>query len=105
MSAMDDTVEGNGQSAGSVIPEKDTAEVKREESPPAKKIKTEDNSTKNNAPVHEVVGGSSVRQYLNKHLTQHLLEGLKQIGKDKPEDPLRTLGEFLIQRSDELKKQ
>lgn len=54
-------------------------------------------------PVHEVVGGSSVRQYLNKHLTQHLLEGLVQVNKTKPEDPLRELGEFLIKRSEQLK--
>ncbi|KAK6463713.1 hypothetical protein DFJ63DRAFT_127058 [Scheffersomyces coipomensis] len=56
-------------------------------------------------PIHEIVGGSSVRQYLNKHLTAHLLEGLRQIGADKPEDPLRVLGEYLIAKSDELKDQ
>ncbi|CAH6722754.1 hypothetical protein CLIB1444_11S00386 [[Candida] jaroonii] len=50
-------------------------------------------------PVHEAVGGSSVRKYLNKTLTVHLLEGLKEVGKRKPEDPLKWLGEFLIERS------
>lgn len=55
-------------------------------------------------PFHEVVGGSSVRQYLNKYLTQHVLDGLKKITQEKPEDPLRVLGEFLVQRSDELKR-
>ncbi|QWU87529.1 hypothetical protein CA3LBN_001794 [Candidozyma haemuli] len=79
--------------------------MKREESPPAKKLKTESSVPKHkDAPVHEIVGGSSVRQYLNKHLTQHLLEGLKKVSKEKPEDPLASLGQFLIQRSDELKK-
>lgn len=55
-------------------------------------------------PVHEMVGGSSVRQYLNQNLTAHLLEGLKLMAKQKPEDPLRELGEFLIERSKDLKK-
>lgn len=50
-------------------------------------------------PVHEAVGGSSVRKYLNKTLTVHLLDGLKEVGKQKPEDPLKWLGEFLIERS------
>lgn len=50
-----------------------------------------------------MVGGSSVRQYLNKHLTKHLLEGLKLTARNKPEDPLRELGEFLIERSKQLK--
>ncbi|CUM50238.1 uncharacterized protein AC631_00139 [Debaryomyces fabryi] len=56
----------------------------------------------NELPVHEVVGGSSVRQYLNKHLTQHLLEALRDVSKNKPEDPLKYLGEFLIQRSNQI---
>lgn len=54
-------------------------------------------------PVHEMVGGSSVRKYLNENLTPHLLEGLKIVGKNKPEDPLYELAQFLLQRSAELK--
>ncbi|KAM9894985.1 hypothetical protein OXX79_008360 [Metschnikowia pulcherrima] len=79
--------------------------VSRETSePPAKKSKTESNHTKKEPPLHEMVGGSSVRQYLNKHLTVHVLEGLKQISRDQPEDPLLELGQFLIQKSKELKE-
>lgn len=55
-------------------------------------------------PVHEMVGGSSVRQYLNENLTQHLLEGLREVSKNKPEDPLRALGTFLIECSNQLKE-
>lgn len=55
-------------------------------------------------PVHEMIGGSSVRKYLNENVTPHLLEGLKLIGKNKPEDPLYELAQFLLQRSVELKK-
>lgn len=54
-------------------------------------------------PVHEMVGGSSVRQYLNQHLTLHLLAGLKEVGRAKPEDPLRWLGEYLIARANDPK--
>lgn len=50
-------------------------------------------------PVHEIVGGSTIRKYLNQHLSHHLLDGLRQLGYEKPEDPVRWLGEFLIERS------
>ncbi|CAN3355387.1 hypothetical protein DICA3_B10044 [Diutina catenulata] len=53
-------------------------------------------------PVYEAVGGSSVRQYLNQHLTQHLLEGLNHVSQQQPDDPLAFLGQFLLQRSKEL---
>lgn len=72
------------------------------ESPEAE-VKTESVIRHKEPPVHEMVGGSSVRQYLNKHLTKHLLEGLKVTARNQPEDPLRELGEFLIARSQELK--
>ncbi|KAI1189066.1 hypothetical protein F5B17DRAFT_428891 [Nemania serpens] len=50
------------------------------------------------APAH----GAPVRQYLNSKVTAHLLEGMKQLAEDQPKDPLRVLGEFLIERSKEL---
>ncbi|KAM0329832.1 hypothetical protein ACHAQA_003996 [Verticillium albo-atrum] len=49
--------------------------------------------------------GDPVRQYLNNNVTATLLEGMKQIAKDKPKDPLRVLGNYLIQRSKELEQQ
>lgn len=105
MSAPENPQNGQGDSVNSMVSENHALEVEREDSPPAKKIKTENSVPKHKeAPIHEIVGGSSVRQYLNKHLTQHLLEGLKQVSKEKPEDPLASLGQFLIQRSEELKK-
>lgn len=105
MSAPENPQNGQDVSVNCVVPENQAPKVEREDSPPAKKIKTETSVPKHKeAPIHEIVGGSSVRQYLNKHLTQHLLEGLKQVSKEKPEDPLASLGQFLIQRSEELKK-
>ncbi|KAF5023871.1 hypothetical protein F66182_4075 [Fusarium sp. NRRL 66182] len=50
------------------------------------------------APPH----GDSTRRYLNTKVTGVLLEGMKQLAKDKPSDPLRVLGEYLIQKSNEL---
>ncbi|KAG9257858.1 uncharacterized protein F5Z01DRAFT_644419 [Emericellopsis atlantica] len=50
------------------------------------------------APPH----GDVTRRYLNTKVTGVLLDGVKQIAKDKPEDPLRVLGEYLLQKSKEL---
>ncbi|KAK5632906.1 hypothetical protein RRF57_008620 [Xylaria bambusicola] len=50
------------------------------------------------APAH----GAPVRQYLNSKVTAHLLEGMKQLAKDQPKDPLRVLGQFLLERSKEF---
>ncbi|KAL6924741.1 hypothetical protein FSST1_002015 [Fusarium sambucinum] len=50
------------------------------------------------APLH----GDSARRYLNTKVTGVLLEGMKQLAKDQPNDPLRVLGEYLIQKSKEL---
>ncbi|KAG5977851.1 hypothetical protein E4U55_006492 [Claviceps digitariae] len=50
------------------------------------------------APPH----GDPTRQYLNTKVTGVLLEGMKQLAKDQPETPLRSLGEYLIQKSKEL---
>lgn len=47
----------------------------------------------------ETIGGSQTRKYLNKHVTPTLLEGMRLVAKNKPEDPLRYLGEYLIQAS------
>ncbi|KAK8089182.1 hypothetical protein PG997_004143 [Apiospora hydei] len=52
------------------------------------------------APPH----GAPVRQYLNSRVTGALLEGMKQIVKEQPKDPLRVLGEFLLQRSKEVEQ-
>ncbi|KAH8162377.1 hypothetical protein CIB48_g5882 [Xylaria polymorpha] len=50
------------------------------------------------APAH----GAHVRQYLNSKVTPHLLDGMKHLAKTQPKDPLRVLGEFLIERSKEF---
>lgn len=99
----------NGNESESAFPQAEPL-VKMEE-PPQKKLKTEEETPIeedipkfDGPPVHEMVGGSSVRKYLNQYVTPHLLEGLKYVAKDKPEDPLYELGQFLIKRSAELKQ-
>ncbi|KAL6715928.1 COMPASS (complex proteins associated with Set1p) component [Lecanora helva] len=46
--------------------------------------------------------GAPARRYLNEKVTGVLLEGMKRLAADRPEDPLRVLGEFLLQKSKEL---
>ncbi|KAJ5709576.1 hypothetical protein N7493_009867 [Penicillium malachiteum] len=47
-------------------------------------------------------GGAPARVYLNDKIVPHLLEGMKSVAKDQPANPLRVLGEFLIQKSNEV---
>ncbi|KAI1407840.1 hypothetical protein F5Y13DRAFT_173879 [Hypoxylon sp. FL1857] len=46
--------------------------------------------------------GAPVRQYLNSQVTGPLLDGMRLIAKEQPKDPLRVLGEYLLQRAKEL---
>ncbi|ODV89944.1 hypothetical protein CANCADRAFT_1675 [Tortispora caseinolytica NRRL Y-17796] len=45
-------------------------------------------------------GGAPVRRYLNAKVTPVLLEGMRKIAREQPENPLRSLGEYLIARSE-----
>lgn len=46
--------------------------------------------------------GAPARRYLNEKVTGVLLEGMKRLAADQPENPLQVLGEFLLQRSKDL---
>ncbi|MCJ1409528.1 COMPASS (complex proteins associated with Set1p) component [Ptychographa xylographoides] len=46
--------------------------------------------------------GAPARRYLNEKVTGVLLEGMKRLAAEQPEDPLRVLGEYLIQRSKDM---
>lgn len=52
----------------------------------------------------QTIGGSTTRKYLNANVTQVLLEGMRLIAVQKPKDPLRVLGEYLIAHSDQTKE-
>ncbi|KAK1764697.1 hypothetical protein QBC33DRAFT_546896 [Phialemonium atrogriseum] len=53
-------------------------------------------------PAEAAAHGAPVRQYINGKITGVLLEGMKIVAKEQPKDPLRVLGEFLLQRSKEI---
>ncbi|GAD99686.1 COMPASS complex subunit Sdc1, putative [Paecilomyces variotii No. 5] len=60
-------------------------------------------STAANAGTAQVrAGGAPARQFMNEKIAPYLLEGMKIVVKDQPSDPLRVLGEFLIQKSKEV---
>lgn len=80
-------------------------EIDTKEDSTKPEINTPNPNENSQLPMHEIVGGSSVRRYLNQHLTKTLLEGLKEVAQIKPEDPLKYLGEFLISKSNESKKE
>ncbi|KAK4660307.1 COMPASS (complex proteins associated with Set1p) component [Podospora pseudocomata] len=52
-------------------------------------------------PLH----GAPVRQYINSKITGVLLEGMKLVAREQPKDPLRVLGEYLLQRSNVIEQQ
>ncbi|KAI9930123.1 hypothetical protein ASPWEDRAFT_167791 [Aspergillus wentii DTO 134E9] len=47
-------------------------------------------------------GGAPARVYMNERIVPYLLEGMKSVTKEQPANPLRVLGEFLIQKSNEI---
>lgn len=106
-----ETVENGDVTMKLESPEKS---VKQEEQPALKKAKlessreasadVESNGILNGPPMHEIVGGSSIRQYLNKNMTKYVLEGLKEVAAKKPQDPLIYLGEYLVAKGKELKE-
>ncbi|KAF7587562.1 COMPASS (complex proteins associated with Set1p) component [Aspergillus hancockii] len=47
-------------------------------------------------------GGAPARVYMNEKIVPYLLEGMKNVTKEQPANPLRVLGEYLIQKSNEV---
>ncbi|CCF60607.1 hypothetical protein KAFR_0K02510 [Kazachstania africana CBS 2517] len=54
--------------------------------------------------IADVVGGSQTRRYLNDKVTPYLLDGMRLIAVEQPEDPLKRLGEYLIEQSEKINK-
>ncbi|EEA21422.1 COMPASS (complex proteins associated with Set1p) component [Talaromyces marneffei ATCC 18224] len=52
----------------------------------------------------KVAGGAPARIYLNEKITPYLLEGLKDIAREQPQNPLKVLGEYLIKKSNEVEQ-
>ncbi|WPH02479.1 Hypothetical protein R9X50_00534300 [Acrodontium crateriforme] len=53
-------------------------------------------------PDKPVAHGGPTRQYLNQHVTPHLLEGMKFLAAQEPDKPLQWLANFLMERSKEV---
>ncbi|ROW00410.1 hypothetical protein VMCG_07292 [Cytospora schulzeri] len=53
-------------------------------------------------PTMAATHGAPTRQYLNSKVTYHVVEAMKIVAQERPADPLRVLGEFLLQRSKEV---
>ncbi|MCJ1336187.1 hypothetical protein MMC09_001463 [Bachmanniomyces sp. S44760] len=53
-------------------------------------------------PTKPTPHGAPARRYLNEKVTGVLLEGMKILAAEQPEDPLRVLGEFLVARGREV---
>ncbi|KAL4865648.1 hypothetical protein BDV12DRAFT_174292 [Aspergillus spectabilis] len=47
-------------------------------------------------------GGAPARVYMNEKIVPYLLEGMKSVTREQPQNPLRVLGEYLIQKSNEV---
>lgn len=45
--------------------------------------------------------GAPTRQWINENVTPTLLEGMRMLVREKPQEPLRVLGEYLISKSGE----
>ncbi|KAH3899462.1 Sdc1p SCDLUD_004906 [Saccharomycodes ludwigii] len=54
--------------------------------------------------ITQTVGGSNVRRYLNETITPTLLKGVRLVAQQQPSDPLRFLGEYLINESEIIGK-
>ncbi|GLB11883.1 COMPASS (complex proteins associated with Set1p) component [Aspergillus tubingensis] len=50
-------------------------------------------------------GGAPIRRYMNEKIVPHLLDGMTAVAKEQPPNPLRVLGEYLIQKSNEIEQQ
>ncbi|KAJ5360047.1 hypothetical protein N7517_009238 [Penicillium concentricum] len=47
-------------------------------------------------------GGAPARVYLNEKVVPYLLDGMKSVAREQPANPLRVLGEYLLQKSNEV---
>ncbi|CAI4364659.1 ASN_HP2_G0012570.mRNA.1.CDS.1 [Saccharomyces cerevisiae] len=100
------------------VPSSSTKDLKNIKSVTNQNVKIEESSSTNsvieessepkiskleNVNLAATVGGSQTRKYLNTNVTPHLLAGMRLIAVQQPEDPLRVLGEYLIEQSNILK--
>ncbi|CAN8098594.1 unnamed protein product [Discula destructiva] len=51
-------------------------------------------------PTEVPDNGDPIRVFINKRLSPHLMEGMKVVVRNRPEDPLRVLGTYLLTCAD-----
>ena len=44
-----------------------------------------------------------IRQYMDTHIMPSLIEALEKLTKDKPEDPIQYIGEYLLREDENVK--
>ncbi|OJI81816.1 hypothetical protein ASPTUDRAFT_45130 [Aspergillus tubingensis CBS 134.48] len=62
-------------------------------------------ATTNTTTTQVRPGGAPIRRYMNEKIVPHLLDGMTVVAKEQPPNPLRVLGEYLIQKSNEIEQQ
>lgn len=63
-----------------------------------------DRITNSKLNLATTVGGSETRKYLNTYVTPYLLNGMRMIAKEQPDEPLKILGQYLIEQNEITKK-
>lgn len=79
---------------------KGTSESKSTEQTPSLKNETT-LSIPDPVSMSDSIGGAPVRKWLNKEVSPYLLQGMRELVKVQPEDPLTYLGEYLIHAAKE----
>jgi protein dpy-30 len=63
--------------------------------------KTEKENIKDSGKGKEKINEVSIRNYLNKTLVPVVLQGMAEVAKERPENPIKYLAEFLMKNADE----
>jgi protein dpy-30 len=63
--------------------------------------KTEKENIKDSGKGKEKINEVSIRNYLNKTLVPVVLQGMAEVAKERPENPIKYLAEFLMKNAAE----
>lgn len=58
-----------------------------------------------NVKPSQVIGGAPLRQWINNEITPFLLEGMRLVSKERPAEPLKFLGEYLLKEHEKKQQQ
>ena len=63
--------------------------------------KTEKENIKDSGKGKEKINEVSIRNYLNKTLVPVVLQGMAEVAKERPENPIKYLADFLMKHANE----